>query len=68
VAEEIYDALYKDGDGQSFQISRDSYGWFTDKEVRIAEYFERIPREKKIAKMSDGTVVDYDADLKAQES
>jgi hypothetical protein len=68
IAEEVYDSLYKDGDGQSFQISRDSYGWFTDKEVRIAEYFERIPREKKIAKMTDGTVVDYDADLKAQEA
>jgi hypothetical protein len=67
IAEEIYDQLYKDGDGQSFNISRDSYGWFTDKEVRIAEYFERIPREKKIAKMTDGSVVDYDADLRAQE-
>ena len=52
----------------SFQLSRDSYGWFTDKEVRIADYYERIPREKKIAKMTDGTVQDYDADLKAQEA
>jgi hypothetical protein len=68
VAEEIYEQLYKDGDGVSFTISRDSYGWFTDKEVRIAEYFERIPREKWIAKMTDGSVVDYDVDLKAQEA
>jgi Phage P22-like portal protein len=68
VAEEIYEQLYRDGDGESFTVSRDSYGWFTDKEVRIAEYFERIPRNKKIAKMTNGTVVEYDADLKAQEA
>ena len=68
IDEKIYEQLYRDGDGQSFTVSRDSYGWFTDKEVRIAEYFERIPRNKKIAKMTDGTVVDYDADLKAQEA
>ncbi|MGO9948604.1 MAG: portal protein [Steroidobacteraceae bacterium] len=68
IAEEVYDQLYKDGDGQSFNVSRDSYGWFTDKEVRIAEYFERIPRAKRIAKMTDGTVQEYDADLRAQEA
>src|SRR3974390_107818 len=65
VAEEIYEQLYRDGDGQSFTMSRDSYGWFTDKEVRIAEYFERVPRPKKIAKMTNGAVQDYDGDLKA---
>jgi hypothetical protein len=68
IADDIYHNLYRDGSGNSFNLSRDSYGWFTDKEVRIAEYFERIPREKKIAKMTDGSVVDYDADLKAQEA
>ncbi|HWX29605.1 MAG TPA: portal protein, partial [Steroidobacteraceae bacterium] len=68
VSEEIYHALYKDENGVSFNLSRDSYGWFTDKEVRIAEYFERVPREKKIAKLTDGAVVDYDADLRAQEA
>jgi hypothetical protein len=68
IAQEVYDTLYKDGDGQSFQLARDSYGWFQDNEVRIAEYFERIPREKWIAKMTDGTVQDYDADLKASEA
>jgi hypothetical protein len=67
ISDEVYQALYKDENGVSFNISRDSYGWFTDKEVRIAEYFERVPREKKIAQLTDGTVVDYDADLKASE-
>jgi hypothetical protein len=72
ISDDIYDNLYTTGDNprgnrSSFNMSRDSYGWFTDKEVRIAEYFERIPREKWIAKMTDGTVRDYDADLKATE-
>jgi hypothetical protein len=68
ISDEIYDSLYPDGNMQSFNVSRDSYGWFTDKEVRIAEYFERVPREKWIAKMTDGSVREYDADLKATEA
>jgi hypothetical protein len=67
ISDEIYESLYPDGNMNSFTVSRDSYGWFTDKEVRIAEYFERVPREKWIAKMTDGTVREYDADLKATE-
>lgn len=73
VAERISDDKYKatyggvSGLGTSLNFSRDSYGWFTDKEVRIADYFERIPTEKMIAQMTDGTVVDYDDKLKALE-
>ena len=67
ISDEIYEALYPDGNMNSFNVSRDSYGWFTDKEVRIAEYFERVPREKMIAKMTDGSVREYDADLRATE-
>jgi hypothetical protein len=68
ISDEIYQALYKDENGVSFNMSRDSYGWFTDKEVRIAEYFERVPREKMIAQMTNGAVVDYDEELKANEA
>ena len=73
ISDDVYDQLYTNGDDprgnrSSFNMSRDSYGWFTDKEVRIAEYFERIPREKHIAKMTDGTVREYDADLRATEA
>jgi hypothetical protein len=67
IAEDIYHALYKDENGVSFNVSRDSYGWFTDKEVRIAEYYERVPTEKWIAQMTDGSVRDYDAQLKSVE-
>jgi Phage P22-like portal protein len=68
IDENIYRALYKDENGVSFNVSRDSYGWFTDKEVRIAEYFERVPTEKRIALMTDGTVKDYDAELRSVEA
>jgi hypothetical protein len=72
ISDDVYDQLYTTGENpvgnrSSFNMSRDSYGWFTDKEVRIAEYFERIPREKWIAKMTNGTVREYDADLRATE-
>jgi hypothetical protein len=72
ISDDVYDQLYTSGENpvgnrSSFNMSRDSYGWFTDKEVRIAEYFERIPREKMIAKMTDGSVREYDADLRATE-
>jgi hypothetical protein len=67
ISDEVYEALYPNGNMQSFSLSRDSYGWFTDKEVRIAEYFERVPREKWIAKMTDGTVREYDEALRTVE-
>jgi hypothetical protein len=68
ISEEVYKNLYRDQDGQSFNVSRDSYGWYTDKEVRVAEYFERVPFDKWIAKMTDGTVKEYDAKLKQVEA
>jgi hypothetical protein len=44
----------------SINMSRDSYGWFTDKDVRVAEYYEKVPFIKEIALLDDGSVVDYD--------
>lgn len=73
IAERISDVMYKalygdtDDDGVSLNFSRDSYGWFTDHEVRIGEYFERVPYAKKIALLESGAVVDYDDQLIARE-
>jgi hypothetical protein len=69
ISESMYKALYGDADdsGVSLNFSRDSYGWFTDHEVRIGEYFERVPKQKQIALMENGDVVDFDAQLKARE-
>ena len=67
ISRDKFMALYRGNPGVSFNFSRDSYGWFTDQEVRVAEYFERIPTLKKIALMSDGEVKEYDAALIALE-
>lgn len=66
VSKEKYRALFPNADTESsFSISRDSYGWFTDKEVRVVEYMERVPFEKEIALFSDGSIEDLTAEIKA---
>jgi hypothetical protein len=68
VSKEKYRALFPDAETEtSFNISRDSYGWFTDKEVRVVEYMERVPFEKEIALYSTGEVEDYTAENKEAE-
>src|SRR5271165_5636047 len=70
IHEDVYKALYgsEDESGVSLNFSRDSYGWFTDHEVRIGEYFERVPYEKEIALLTNGDVVDYNDELKEREA
>lgn len=60
-----FEAEYPGVPFTSIDMSRDSYGWFTDKDVRIAEYYERVPFEKEIALLESGKVVDYTAEEKA---
>jgi len=63
-----HNTLYPNaGSDTSFSISRDSYGWFTDKEVRVVEYYERVPYEKTIALMTNGDVIDWDEEAKSVE-
>lgn len=66
VSKEKYRALFPSSDSEtSFNISRDSYGWFTDKEVRVVEYMERVPFEKEIVLFSDGTIEDLTPEIKS---
>ncbi len=69
ISRDKYRAMYPNADssGVSFNWSRDSYGWYTDKEIRVVEYFERVPFEVEIALLSNGDVVDYTAKEKALE-
>lgn len=60
ISREKYKTLYPVGDESTFDMSRDSQGWFTDKEVRVVEYFERVSKEKTIALLDDGRVIDWD--------
>lgn len=68
LSKEKYRSLFPSADSEtSFNISRDSYGWFTDKEVRVVEYMERVPFEKDIAQYSNGEIHDYTKERKAIE-
>ena len=68
ISRDKYHALHPNADASSFNFSRDSYGWFTDKEVRVVEYMERVPFEKTVALMDNGEVVDYTDEVKALEA
>lgn len=65
ISKEKHKTLYPNASYSSFQMSRDAYGWFTDKEVRVVDYYERVAFEKTIAKLSDGTVKDLTPELQA---
>lgn len=39
-------------------VTSDCRDWYRDKEVRIAEYWQKVPVEKEILLLSDGRVVD----------
>lgn len=67
ISKEKYDSLYPDQDNVTFTMSRDALGWFTEDEVRVVEYFERIAVKKEIALLSDGRVIDYTDKEKATE-
>jgi hypothetical protein len=68
ISKDKHKALFPNAETEnSFQMSRDSYGWFTDKEVRVVEYWERVPFEKTLARLSDGRTITFDADAKAVE-
>jgi Phage P22-like portal protein len=65
VSKEKYRSLFPNADTEtSFNISRDSYGWFTDKEVRVVEYMERVPFEKEIVQFTDGSIQDLTPEIK----
>jgi hypothetical protein len=59
ISKEKYDAEYPDTGGTSFNMSRDSLGWYSEDQVRVVRYFERMPITKKIAMLSDGRIIDY---------
>jgi hypothetical protein len=60
ISTEKYKALYPGFDPMSVTMARDSRGWATDNQIRIAEYFRKVPVTKTISQLSDGRIVDYD--------
>lgn len=46
---------------QSLDTNRNDTDWCGGNEIRVGEYFKRVPKKKKtLALLSDGRVVDYD--------
>lgn len=65
ISKDKYKELYPGLEPQNFEISRDTRGWVTENEVRVAEFFQKKAYQKEIALLKDGTVVDWDAERKA---
>lgn len=66
ISKKRYEALYGEDQAASLSIGRDKgrSDWVTEKEVRIAEYWKRTPRNIEIALMNDGRVIELDAEAK----
>lgn len=64
LSKETFEATYPDSDIKSLdfttQYDRD---WYSKTDIRIAEYFKRIPKKRTIALLSNGQVVEY-SDIK----
>ena len=65
ISTEKYRALYPGFDPQSIAFSRDSRGWATENEIRIAEYFKKVPVYKTIAELTNGRTIRYDEEARS---
>lgn len=58
ISRDTYKVLYPDLDPTPFEMSRDQKGWINSNQVRIVEYYKKVPITKTILQLSDGRVVD----------
>jgi hypothetical protein len=64
---DVFREMYPGVEPISVDVSRDQRGWATDKQIRVAEYFKKTFKRKKIALLSNGKVIDYNADARKNE-
>lgn len=60
---EEYKAQYPDADEKDWEAAGDGDGgrlWYSDKKIRIAEYFRIVTEEKQIALLADGRTIARD--------
>lgn len=56
-----YEAAYPGKAVQSIDVTAHDQQWFPSKdEIRVAEYFKRVPKKRTLALLDDGRVIDYD--------
>lgn len=64
ISKDAFKDEYPDDELTSIDAPLDSRGWFTADEIRIAEYWKRVPKEKRIARLSDGRVIEYTPEVR----
>lgn len=63
---ETFEDEYPGKDKTNIELdSDDNSFWFTEDEVRIAEYWRKVPKQKELALLSNGAVVELTKDVKA---
>lgn len=65
ISKDVHKAQYPNAELSSIQVPRDNRGWSNDKDMRVAEYWKRTCKDREIAQLSDGRIVEFGADLKS---
>lgn len=60
ISRQKFKAMYPDINPVTFEMGRDQRGWVSSDQIRIAEYFEKVPYYKDIAQLDNGEVMDGD--------
>lgn len=67
ISRDTYEEMYgkeKLDNAINIQAARDGRGWVTTDQIRVAEYFKKVPAEKEIALLTDGRVIELDEETK----
>lgn len=64
ITKDRFKAEHPGFDPDDIPTTRDGRGWVTQEEVRVAEYFKKIPKKTTIAELSDGRVVELDTETR----
>ncbi len=65
LSHDVHKAQYPNAELSSIEVPRDHRGWSDGKEVRVAEYWKRTAKDREIAQLSDGRVLEYGEDIKS---
>ena len=66
IGEEVFEAEYPGKDKANIELDDDDQRfWFTENEVRVAEYFRKVPRQKTLVQLSNGTVTEHTKDIES---
>lgn len=61
ISRKEFDAMHPDMDASDIDLADRDLDWITSDEIRICEYYKRVRKEKTLALLDDGRVIDYDS-------